>query len=56
MVGHLLGSVPPAVAGGSLLLVVLAVLAQLSGAVAWVPIVRRTLGSSGIVGGRRRRS
>lgn len=53
-VGGLLGQVPPLVAGGSLLLL-LALALQVSGALVWVPVVRRTLGPGGTVGRRLRR-
>jgi hypothetical protein len=46
-------AVPALAAGGAALLVALAVLAQLVGLVAWIPVVRRVLGSVG-VGSRRR--
>ncbi|TAM74684.1 MAG: hypothetical protein EPN50_03280 [Chloroflexota bacterium] len=54
-VGGLLGHVPPLVAGGSLLLLFLALVLQVSGALVWVPVVRRMLGPGGTVGRRIRR-
>jgi hypothetical protein len=52
--GGLAASVPPLALGGSFLFVFIAVILQATGVLAWLPIVRRTLGSVGLIGRHRK--